>query len=69
MKMTSFISTREKLGQNSNDQDHQKPSLKQSIEQSTGSPQLQENRSCIICEKTCCHTYMFRTIDGDAYDL
>lgn len=59
----------EKPEQSSDEQDHRETALKQDVDRPTASPRLQQKRSCIMCAKTCRHTYVFRTPDGGHYDL
>lgn len=59
----------ERPEQRSDEQDHREVSLKQNVDRPTASPQLWQKRSCIMCEKTCRHAYVFRTPDGGSYDL
>ena len=59
----------EKPGKSSDEQDHREASLKQSIDRSTASSRLPQKRSCILCEKTCCHTYVLQSHDGGLYGL
>jgi hypothetical protein len=59
----------EKLEQSSDEQDHREASLKQDVDRPTASPQLQQKRSCLMCEKTCRNAYAFRTSEGGSYDL
>lgn len=59
----------EKLEKRSDEQDHREASLKQDVGRSTASPRLQQKRPCIAREKTCRHTYVFRTPNGGPYGL
>jgi hypothetical protein len=59
----------EKPEQSSEEQDHQEAALKQDVDRPTASPRLQGKRSCIMCEKTRSHTYVFRSPDGGPYGL
>ncbi len=59
----------EKPEKRSDEQDHWSASLKQDADQSTASPQLQQKRPCIVCEKTCHHPYLFRTPNGGPYGM
>ena len=59
----------EKPEKRSDEQDHRKASLKQNVARSTASPRLQQKRPCIVREKTCRRTYVFRTPNGGPYVL
>jgi len=59
----------EKPEKRSDEQDHREASLKQDVDRSTASPRLQQKRPCIVREKTCRHTYVFRTPNGGPYGL
>jgi hypothetical protein len=59
----------EKPEQSSDEQNHQGAVLKQGVDRPAASPRLQQNRSCVVCEKTCRHTYVFRRPDGGSYGL
>ncbi|MDZ4856894.1 MAG: hypothetical protein SGJ26_18905 [Nitrospirota bacterium] len=59
----------EKPGQSSDEQDHQEAALKQDIDRPTASSRSPQKHSCIMCEKTCSHTYVFRSPDGGPYGL
>jgi len=59
----------EKPGRRSDEQDHREASLKQDIDRSTSSPRLRQKHRCIVREKTCRHTYAFRTPNGGPYGL
>lgn len=59
----------EKPEQSSDEQDHQETALKQEVDQPTASSQSPQKHSCIMCEKTCSHTYVFRSPDGGPYGL
>lgn len=59
----------EKPEKRSDEQDHREASLKQDVDRSTASPRLQQKRPCIVREKTCRHTYAFRTPNGGPYGL
>ena len=51
------------------EQDHREAALKQDVDRTTASSQLPQKRSCIMCEKTRSHTYVFRSPDGGPYGL
>jgi hypothetical protein len=55
--------------QSSAEQDNRKTALKQDLSRPTASPRLPQKRSGIMCEKTCCHSYVFRIHDGGPYGL
>ena len=59
----------EKPEQSSEEQDHREAALKQDVDRPTASSQSPQKRSCIMCKKTCCHTYVFRSPDGGPYGL
>lgn len=59
----------EKPDQSSDEQNHQEAALKQDVDRHTASSQLPQKCSCIMCKKTCCHTYVFRSPDGGPYGL
>lgn len=59
----------EKPEQSSDEQDHWEAALRQDVDRPTASPRLQQKRTCIMCEKACPHTYVFRSPNGGAYDL
>jgi hypothetical protein len=55
--------------QRSDEQDRREAALKQDVDRPTASSRLQQKRSCIMCEKTCSHTYVFRSPNGGPYGL
>ena len=59
----------EKPEKRSDEQDHREASFKQDVDRSTASLRLQQKRPCIVCEKTCRHTYVFRSPNGGPYGL
>ena len=59
----------DKPEQSSDEQDHQEAALKQDVDRPTASSRSPQKHSCIMCEKTCCHTYVFRRPDGGPYGL
>jgi len=59
----------EKPEKRSDEQDQWEASLKQDVDRSTANPRLQRKRPCIVCEKTCRHTYVFQTPNGGPYGL
>ncbi len=59
----------EKPEKNSDEQTHQEIALKQDVSRLTASPLLQQKRLCVISEKTCCYTNVFRVSDGGCHDL
>lgn len=59
----------EKPDQSSDEQNHQEVALKQDVDRPTAGSRLPQKCSCIICEETCCHTYVFQTPDGGSYGL
>ncbi len=61
--------TQEKPEQSSDEQGHQEAALKQDVDRPTASSRSPQKHSCIMCEKTCCHTYVFRIPDGGPYGL
>ncbi|MEK7350083.1 MAG: hypothetical protein AAB177_04370 [Nitrospirota bacterium] len=59
----------EKPEQRSDEQDHREAAVKQDVDRPTANSQLPRKRSCIMCEKTCSHTYVFRIPNGGPYGL
>ncbi len=59
----------EKPEQCSEEQDHREAALKQDVDRPTASPRLPQKRTCIMCEKTCRHTYVFQSPNGGPYGL
>jgi hypothetical protein len=55
--------------QRSEEQNHQEAALKQDVDQPASSSPLPQKRSCIMCEKTCRHTYVFQSPNGGPYGL
>lgn len=59
----------EKPEQRSDEQTHEEAALNQDVDRPTASSRSPQKRSCIMCEKTYCHTYVFQSPDGGPYGL